>query len=462
MARVKIKCKPNAREQKLKLIEIFGIRDIEVCGFIPTHDGFLAVTPSERQADSIFNAEAKEHLESLGFRPIMPPELKVKKSVIVPRVEDIIYERPLSDIKEELKDHNVWIGDDGVAEIYKFPNSLTIKITFTTTALAQKCLEAGIKAFGISIPATMIKHETYIPIKSCMRCYTLEEHHTNECPRPKDFKICSECSTEGHVWHQCQSNTKKCINCGENHSTLAMKCQKRKDTIKEKRSQMNEKEKMSYANITQFIPSNARQTAPQTPIVTKEEILKIHTCVAHAQNKEQMNPGTYKYELNRVLKANNLPTIIIPDDENETNEGITQKQTSSTQNKAQTEPTNTSNLKQVQSTDSLPGENIEPEEIGLELYTSKEKGWPKNISITELITGLQQKVYKGKYSDSKLTEDQVMRKIRRNEINLNKNCWSTVDNETFRKIRPGLNTDRSPITSRDPRRRQSTSSSTTT
>ncbi len=147
------------------------------------------MTPSEIQADNIFNNETKDHLEALGFIPIMPPELKVKKSVIIPRIEDVIYENNTSDIGEELKKHNTWIGEDGITDIYKFPNSLTLKITFTKTSLAEKCLEKGIKAFGISLPSHMVKQETYIEVKSCKKCYTLEQHHTAECPKPKDY-IC--------------------------------------------------------------------------------------------------------------------------------------------------------------------------------------------------------------------------------------------------------------------------------
>ncbi len=189
----------------------------------------MALTLSEKHVDSIFNAETKEHLESLGFRAIMPPELKVKKRIIIPRIEYVIlYEQHIVDTGEELKKHNLWIGEDGIADIYKFPNTPTLKITFTETALAPKCLETGIKAFGISAPPNMIKQEIYIPVKCCMRCYSLEQHYTSECPKPKEYKICSECSEEGHVWHQCLNNIKKCLNCKGNHSSMAMKCQKRK------------------------------------------------------------------------------------------------------------------------------------------------------------------------------------------------------------------------------------------
>ncbi len=78
------------------------------------------------------------------------------------------------------------------------------------------------------------------PYQMLYKCYALESHFTNECPKSKDFKICSECSAQGHVWHRCQESLKKCLNCGENHSALAIKWAKRKEIIKEKRHQVKE------------------------------------------------------------------------------------------------------------------------------------------------------------------------------------------------------------------------------
>ncbi len=77
------------------------------------------------------------------------------------------------------------------------------------------------------------------------------------------------------------------------------------------------------------------------------------------------------------------------------------------------------------------------------------------MSTADLTTGIEKKnIYKRKYSETKCTEEQIMRKIRRNEINFNnRNCWIIVDNETFRKIRPGVTADRSPLASRDPRKK---------
>ena len=221
MTKIKIKCKPNTKDNKLKLIETLSKKDIEISRIITTNNGFAVLTINEHHADSIFHNDTKTELDAHGFTAYMPPELKVKKCVIIPRVDDIIYEKHIVDIGEELQKQNTWIGED-LIDVYKFPRSPTVKLTFSQTLTAQKCTEKGLKAFNISIPSYEIKHETYIPIKCCMRCYALEEHYITECPLPKEYKICSRCSNVGHVWHQCQDLSEKCINCGGDHNALAM------------------------------------------------------------------------------------------------------------------------------------------------------------------------------------------------------------------------------------------------
>ncbi len=59
----------------------------------------------------------------------------------------------------ELQKQNPWIGEE-IVDIYKFPKSPTLKITFSQTTLALKCTEKGLKAFNISIPPNEIKQET--------------------------------------------------------------------------------------------------------------------------------------------------------------------------------------------------------------------------------------------------------------------------------------------------------------
>ncbi len=200
MTRIKIKCRGTPDKiEKLKLLEILFSHEIHISRCFVGTDGFAVLPNSESDSEKIFKREIKDELDQDGFSPLMPADLRVKKSVILARVDNVIYDWGEEEIGNELVLKNSWIGDD-LDSVYKFPNSSTIKITFSQTSLARKCTEIGLHVFNISIPPHEIKQETFIPIKCCMKCYCLEEHNTRDCPKGKEYKLCSECSNEGHLW----------------------------------------------------------------------------------------------------------------------------------------------------------------------------------------------------------------------------------------------------------------------
>ena len=133
---------------------------------------------------TVFSKTILDTLTNNDFTAILPPELRVKKSVIASRINDLIYEKDEETIKRELIKCNTWIGED-LDTIFKFPNSSTIKITFKQAQLAEKCTQTGFLAFSLSVPSYHIKQETFIPIKCCMKCYQLENHTTKECNKAK-------------------------------------------------------------------------------------------------------------------------------------------------------------------------------------------------------------------------------------------------------------------------------------
>ena len=99
--------------------------------------------------------------------------------------------------------------------------------------------------------------------------------------------------------------------------------------LKEKRKEDIERQKMTYANISKNltnIPSQIKTQYYTAPQITREETLKINICVAHAHYKNLENPGTYGEELNKILTANNLPNIIIPECPNSSRVFTTQSQ----------------------------------------------------------------------------------------------------------------------------------------
>ena len=317
MSRVKIKCRgPVSKDKKVKHLEILCCKEIHVTKIFDVLDGFAVLTLNEEHVDSIFTKEVRQKLEKYGYQPNMPPELKVKKSVIITRVDDLIYDWKEEEIAEELIRRNEWIGDE-LDSVIKFPNS-TIKVTFAQSSHAKKSTERDLLAFNLSIHPSDIKQETFIPIKCCMKFYTLEDHITREYSKDREYKICSECSTLGHLWHQCKEQFKKCANCGEGYSTLAMKCTMRTNILKEKKKEELERKKNTYAETTRtWRKQKPHIIQPQLSFqttFTRDDTLKTNMCVAHAHYKNIDDPGTYAEELNTILTLNDLPSVKIPGD----------------------------------------------------------------------------------------------------------------------------------------------------
>ncbi len=93
-----------------------------------------------------------------------------------------------------------------------------------------------------------------------------------------------------------------------------MKCKKGKRIMKEKKK-AREGEELDI--LCRYIFSTTTEPKPHSaPLITREETLKSNICVAHAHCKKLEKPVSYEEEMNKVLKLNNLPTIIIPKNSN--------------------------------------------------------------------------------------------------------------------------------------------------
>ena len=476
MAKVRIKCKDpdkNDRNKKQKLLEILCRNQIEITNAPPTNDGYIVFLRYEEQADNIFSTDVKKALTDNDFQPILPPELKVKKSVIASNLDDEIYDNSEDEIKEELIAQNHWLDD--IDSVYKFPKSNTIKITFTQTALARKSIESGLLAFSLSIAQHQIRQETFIPIKCCFKCYQLEDHLTKNCNKDKNYKICSECGLEGHVWHQCREKKKRCINCQGDHSTLAMRCIKRKKIMKEKRREEAERNRLGYAGITTVNTTQPQHSQPQMPInlqptITREDMLKINICIAHAHRQDLLKPGSYEKELEQTLLLNELPTIKIPKTSQTSKTDTTQPKQHHTQ-AAEAAPPNvkprkskdskeSANTKENEVNDEIEQElgdmeeellTIKAKDIGLEIYTPEDKGWPENFTHQDLVNGLHNNRFKYTYKDERYKENEIIEMIAKGKIDLH-HCWNIIGRDMFRKIRTGIDKERSPIETRQTRR----------
>ena len=449
MARLKIKS-DNSREPSRKsvLLEILSNADIYITKLIPVNDGFIIITIDEDQ-DKVFQEGVKTKLTENNFHTVLPPELKARRSVIIFKVDPHIYNNSESDITRELQTHNEWI-QDGIDTVFKFPNSKTIKITFTQAIYASKAQEHGLKLLQMKIPKHQINQEKYYNIKTCFRCYKLDDHYTNSCPMPAQHKICSECSVVGHTWNECTSTTKKCINCNEDHRTLSMKCPKRKDVIKKLREEEQEKGKNSYAQTTKTIKD------PDIAGVGKIQIdkishMKIYSSMIHAHMMNVIEPGCFESELKATFEINNLPAIKIPRAPNsvkllatmtelEKKTDVMDTAEAQASKQAESSPTHEeSSPKPVQQI----SKKLHSRDIQLEIITRESNGWPENINLSQLTLGIENETYKYTYNEDMLNPEDVKDLLRKGEIIL-ENCWRTVEDSIFRKIRSGHNNERTP------------------
>ena len=175
----------------------------------------------------------------------------------------------------------------------------------------KKAQDDGLRMFMMSIPGYNIQQEKYFNVQTCYRCYALEDHYSNQCKKPEEYMICSECAQLGHNWKECTNNTQKCINCSGDHRTLASKCPKRKEIIKNKRIN-NQAPKQSYSQAAQQQQTIPTYNTSQQPPNNAETYSKIYTCIMHAHLHNIAEPGTYNAELNNMLKQNNLPPVKVP------------------------------------------------------------------------------------------------------------------------------------------------------
>lgn len=208
MARVKIKV-TNSKDprKKAKLLEILSTNNIYITKIIPINDGFIILTENDNELDKIFNNKTDQELNKNGYAPIIPPQLRANRSILIFRVDDHIYSNEEHQIKEEIIKENGWV--ESIDKIFKFPKSNIIKVTFNETSKAQKAQEKGLLMFSMRVPTHDIKQDTYFNIMTCLKCYKMEDHSTAQCEKERNYKICSECSKEGHIWKECESTTKK-------------------------------------------------------------------------------------------------------------------------------------------------------------------------------------------------------------------------------------------------------------
>ena len=179
MSKIKLKCNETTSAVRLDVLQIFRSVNIRCSRLVSINNNknLLAICHSDCDADQIFSNECLVALSAIGCTPIMPAHVKAKRSVLVKRVDAIIYDNASHDILKEINEHNEGIA---ATDVFKFPNSRIIKVTCANRTMALNCVKNGLRMFYLYVSPDDITGEEFHDVKICFKCYTFENHFSHE------------------------------------------------------------------------------------------------------------------------------------------------------------------------------------------------------------------------------------------------------------------------------------------
>lgn len=181
---------------------------------------------------------------------------------------------------------------------------------------------------------------------------------------------------------------------------------------------------------------------------------------------------TYEEELNILFKSNNLPTMKVPknppsaeiiailqeSEEFEAYEEAVEEMEEPTTYREETEPKTQEEVTREEKRTQEPEVSEETRkhtgirrkrkikglDMGLTIYSSQSTGFPTEpISDQHLSKGIQERKYKYTYRDDNVNDEDILRMIEGNTIDLTQ-CFAIEEDSVFKRIRSGLTEERSP------------------
>ena len=314
--------KPHVKRKS----ELYGI--LGRCGIFPRkmHVGKGVFYPiiNEEDLEEILKEESVNKAKENGFEIYTPIEYGAMRMVVVKEIDEMIDDYSKEKIMANIE-LNSWAK---VMEIYKMPTtSKMIKVQFKSTQMVQKAAAEGIAVLYQKIPPKKIEKEIFVRLTPCNNCFGYT-HETKNCEKRK-MTLCAYYAGEGHRQQQCTAMVPKCINCGEEHRTLAAQCPIRKGLIKDKRKAIRDRSKsrgrsaaragimggISYANMA---GTNAQEknkgeaTDPKEKEELKELTTTILSAIIFSRYMESIVPGSFQKNMNEMYRLNGLKTMNFP------------------------------------------------------------------------------------------------------------------------------------------------------
>ena len=192
-------------------------------------------------------------------------------------------------------------------KVVKIPNNEKLKFVCANMHTTNEIMEKVLTIFNQRFADKSLEKDVYINTTPCFKCHQYE-HVTKKCKTPAGHKVCSECSKQGHRFDECTSHTKKCLNCGQPHKTMALKCPAPKELVKKKIHELKQK-KLEKISESEVRPTVAKQIQEDLPV---NYLTVIDSGITLANIREQEYPEIFQYITDEMYRANGLPVIKYP------------------------------------------------------------------------------------------------------------------------------------------------------
>ena len=283
----------------------------------PINEGYLAFMNTPSDLSKLISSGIRERLASQGFEVVIPYGVLCKKTVIVWNIDPEIFKADIQLLINEITKCNPGLE---ITELSKFNNARNIKFVCKETHMADRCLSNGIRLLHMSYPPRMLSAQKPKPtaarqVKFCYRCYSINTHSAKNCDKSQDYIICSICSSKEHTWRNCNSTSKRCINCTGDHNTISSHCPKVKRANGEHNSRSDNKASSNVQHTSHPAQTYASTLRKSTSVSTRndqctqEESFKGFMSLLYASHHNKAVPGTFHQILSYLLNINKLPSF---------------------------------------------------------------------------------------------------------------------------------------------------------
>ena len=265
----------------------------------------------ESDVELLFAVDACKKLGDLNCIPLKPNYLRANRSIIVKNVDRYIMELSVEELVTELNESNDHLK---VTNVFKFPSGKTFKFECESAEMALNCLERGLLLLNLSISPMYLSLEESRDVLYCFKCYEINSHKSTSCPRLSDFKICSLCASENHIFENCESDFRKCLNCSGKHPSMSKACPKYKEAVASapKKTVQSVNFGSNDKNLITPIPGNSHTKSYGEMVkwgLSREDMFRGFMSLSLATNMETVNPGSFDENLTKLLGANGLPSF---------------------------------------------------------------------------------------------------------------------------------------------------------